>query len=66
MGDYKLIAKIGAFFGWRAVFLVLFGASVVGSIGGILYIYLTKQDRKTPIPFGPALALATLVCYFLC
>ena len=66
MGDVKLMAMIGAFLGWRAVFLVLFGASVVGSIGGILYIYLTKQDRKTPIPFGPALALATLVCYFLC
>jgi prepilin signal peptidase PulO-like enzyme (type II secretory pathway) len=65
MGDAKLMAMIGAFLGWKSVFYVLFGASFLGSIGGILYLYLTKQDRKTPIPFGPSLAAAALIVYFL-
>ena len=64
MGDAKLMAMIGAFLGWKSVFYVLFGASVLGSVGGILYLYLTKQDRKTPIPFGPSMAVAALIVYF--
>ena len=64
MGDAKLMAMIGAFSGWKAVLYVLFGASLLGSIGGIIYLYVTKQDRKTPIPFGPSLAVAAIVMYF--
>ena len=65
MGDVKLMAMIGAFLGWQKVFFVLFWASVVGSIGGVLFLYLTKQDRKTPIPFGPCLAVVALIYYIL-
>lgn len=65
MGDVKLMAMIGAFLGWKSVFYVLFGASLLGSVGGILYLYITKQDRKTPIPFGPSLAAVALIVYFL-
>jgi leader peptidase (prepilin peptidase)/N-methyltransferase len=64
MGDAKLLALIGAFLGWKAVFYVLFWASVLGALGGLLYLYITKQDRKTPIPFGPSLAAAAMVLYF--
>lgn len=64
MGDSKLLALIGAFLGWQKVFFVLFGASFLGSIFGILYLYRTKQDRKTQIPFGPCLAIAAIVVYF--
>lgn len=65
MGDAKLMAMIGAFLGWQKVFFVLFWASVLGSIGGILYLYLTKQDKRTPIPFGPFLAAVALLFCFL-
>ena len=65
MGDVKFMAMIGAFLGWKSVFYVLFGASLLGSIGGILYLYITKQDRKTPIPFGPSMAVAALILYFV-
>jgi leader peptidase (prepilin peptidase)/N-methyltransferase len=65
MGDVKFMAMIGAFLGWKSVFYVLFGASLLGSVGGILYLYLTKQGRKTPIPFGPSLAVAALIVYFI-
>lgn len=61
MGDAKLLAVVGAFLGWQAVLYVLFWASVSGSVGGILYLYVTKKDRKTPIPFGPSMAAAAVV-----
>lgn len=64
MGDVKMMALVGVFLGWKAVFYVLFGASFVGSLGGFLFLYLTKQDHKTPIPFGPSIALAAMVLYF--
>ena len=65
MGDAKLMALIGSFLGWQAVFYVLFWGSVVGSISGIIYLYLTRQDKKTPLPFGPSLAAAAIVLYFI-
>ncbi len=64
MGDAKLMAMIGSFLGWQGVFFVLFLGSLFGAVGGIVYLYLTKQGRKTPIPFGPSLALAALIIYF--
>ncbi len=64
MGDVKLMAFIGSFLGWKAVFYVLFGGALFGSVGGLLYLYITKQGKKTPIPFGPSLALAAFL-YFL-
>ena len=64
MGDVKLMALIGSFLGWKAVLYVLFGGALFGSVGGLLYLYITKQGRKTPIPFGPSLALAAFL-YFL-
>lgn len=64
MGDMKLLAMVGGFLGpWQSL-LVLFWASVFGSIFGIIFLYLTKQDRKTPIPFGPFIAGASLLLFF--
>lgn len=64
MGDAKLMAMVGSFLGWKGVFFVLFLGSFIGAVGGIIYLYVTKQGRKTPIPFGPSLALAALIIYF--
>ena len=46
MGDAKLLAVVGAFLGWQAVLYVLFWASVLGSVGGILYLYVTKKIAR--------------------
>jgi len=59
-GDVKLMAFVGSVIGWRAIPLVIFGASVVG----ILYflVGLTKKNRgEGQVAFGPALATATIV-----
>lgn len=55
-GDFKLLAVIGAWFGWQMLPLVIVFSSVVGTIIGIGLILIAKHDRHIPIPFGPYLA----------
>jgi leader peptidase (prepilin peptidase) / N-methyltransferase len=64
-GDIKLIAMLGAFFGWRASIFILFASSVIGSIVGLLMIAVLRKDMKYAIPFGPFLAAAGLVYLFV-
>ena len=70
-GDIKLGAMIGAFLGWQPTLLTLLLAFFVGAIVGIILMLLKLftskslkaawRKRKEFIPFGPYLALATLV-----
>lgn len=61
-GDVKMIAMIGAFMGLRLALLTLILASLIGSIGGLLYIRLTRKDPATyELPFGSFLGLAALL-----
>ncbi|MEO5347308.1 MAG: prepilin peptidase [Magnetococcus sp. YQC-9] len=57
-GDVKLTALFGAWFGWQALPLIIFGSAVIGSVVGIAWILISGRDRSLPIPFGPYLALA--------
>ena len=57
-GDFKLLALLGAWFGWTVLPLVILLASAVGALVGLTLIALSKHDRRVPIPFGPHLATA--------
>jgi len=57
-GDFKLLALIGAWLGWQVLPLVILLSSFVGAFLGILLIITKGQDRYTPLPFGPYLAIA--------
>jgi leader peptidase (prepilin peptidase)/N-methyltransferase len=57
-GDFKLLAMLGAWLGWKPLFVVILTSSVVGATIGISMILLKKTERGTQIPFGPYLALA--------
>jgi leader peptidase (prepilin peptidase) / N-methyltransferase len=63
-GDFKLLAAIGAWFGWQLLPAVILLASVLGSMIGIGLIVLAKHGRETPIPFGPYLALGGIAALF--
>lgn len=60
-GDFKLLAAIGAWLGWKMLPLVILLSSLVGAVVGIALISLTKHGRDKPIPFGPYLAVAGLI-----
>ena len=57
-GDFKLLAVLGAWFGWQSLPLIIIFSSLVGAVVGILLIIFKSHDRTTAIPFGPYLAIA--------
>lgn len=63
-GDIKLFFVIGLVLGWIPTLLTLFLASIIGTVIGIISLRRTKQGRRTPIPFGPSIALAAIISYF--
>ena len=56
-GDFKLLAVIGAWFGWQLLPAVILLSSVLGSVTGIALILMKGKSGNTAIPFGPFLAL---------
>lgn len=63
-GDFKLLAALGAWLGWKMLPLIILLSSVVGAVLGILILVLNKKGRETTIPFGPYLAIAGLIALF--
>jgi leader peptidase (prepilin peptidase)/N-methyltransferase len=63
-GDFKLLAAIGAWLGWKMLPLVILLSSFVGAVVGIALIVFARRGRSVPIPFGPYLACAGLVALF--
>jgi leader peptidase (prepilin peptidase)/N-methyltransferase len=61
-GDFKLLAALGAWLGWELLPAVILLSSVVGAVVGISLIAFRKHGREVPIPFGPYLAAAGLLC----
>ena len=57
-GDFKLLAALGAWTGWKLLPLILLMSSLTGMVLGTLALFLQNQDRSSPIPYGPFLALA--------
>ncbi len=57
-GDFKLLAAIGAFLGWRLLLPTVLCAAAVGAVIGIVILTLKGKGRGVPIAFGPFLSAA--------
>lgn len=57
-GDFKLLAALGAWLGWKILPLIIVLSSLVGAVVGIALIVISRHDKNIPIPFGPYLAVA--------
>lgn len=63
-GDIKLLAMIGALLGWKSILPIVFFSSLAGSLIGVPLMLIRKKDGKLAIPFGPFLALGSLIYLF--
>ncbi|HEY3314281.1 MAG TPA: prepilin peptidase [Bacillota bacterium] len=62
-GDVKLGAAIGALLGWLpGLFGILLGF-VIGAVIGLALIVTRVRGRRDAIPFGPFLALGTIISF---
>jgi leader peptidase (prepilin peptidase) / N-methyltransferase len=61
-GDVKMVACIGAFLGLGPALLTVVLGSVLGSVCGLAYIWLTRKDAaRYELPFGSFLGIAALL-----
>jgi len=60
-GDIRFGALLGVLLGWQNFLIVLFTASLIGSIVGGLLMLQKKKGFFSPLPFGPFLALGGLL-----
>ena len=57
-GDFKLLAALGAWMGWKMLLPIVVIAAAVGAVTGIALLARRGQSNQTPIAFGPYLAAA--------
>lgn len=60
VGDAKLAAVIGLVAGWPGVVVALFVAFAAGAISGLTLV-AAGADRRTAIPFAPALGVGAIM-----
>jgi len=63
-GDFKLLAALGAWLGWKMLPLIIVLSSLVGAVLGSLMLLGKNKSQGTPIPFGPYLAVAGGIALF--
>lgn len=64
MGDLKLSTALGVVFGWPDIVLITFLSFIVGSLFSLPSLVFGKRGLKSLLPFGPFIALSTLVVFF--
>lgn len=64
-GDAEISGMCGLFLGFRLSFYMLFVSFILGGLIGIILIVTGKKSRKDYIPFGPYLAIASVVTIFI-
>ncbi len=64
LGDVKLMAMIGAFLGWRAIFFVFLFSSLFASILGIFLMIFSRYKLHSALPYGPFIVLGALLYLF--
>ena len=64
-GDFKLLAALGAWFGWTMLPVIVLLSSLAGAVIGIIMVLGQKRGWNKPMPFGPYLGVAGILalCY---
>jgi leader peptidase (prepilin peptidase)/N-methyltransferase len=59
-GDWKMVAMLGAFLGWRGMLLAVFLGTFLGAAFGLAMVALGRGSRRTKLPLGTFLAAGGL------
>ena len=65
LGDAKLLAAIGFWFGWTSIPFVLLFSSVIALISTLPSLIKKSKNLSSQIPFGPYIILATVLFFVL-
>lgn len=60
-GDVEIILVCGMFIGLKLTLLTLFLSFLTGGITGVFLLCTKKKGRKDSIPFGPYIALSSII-----
>ena len=63
-GDIEIAAISGLALGFKATIFMLFTAFILGGIAGIFVLLRRKKGLKDEMPFGPFLAVGTILSLF--
>lgn len=63
-GDIKLFALIGFVVGIKTLLLSFFFSTLLGAVIGLIGMSLGFVKKGKPIPFGPFIAVGTLIAYY--
>ena len=64
LGDAKLFAVVGFWFGWIAIPFVVFLSSIIALISVVPSLLKNSKNLSSQIPFGPYIIIGTLVYLF--
>lgn len=59
IGDIKLAGVLGFILGWKVFLIVVWTASIVGSLYGITQLLFFNKSRDTKLPFGTFLGIVS-------
>ncbi|HIV70877.1 MAG TPA: prepilin peptidase [Candidatus Aquabacterium excrementipullorum] len=63
-GDFKLLAALGAWLGWKMLLPIILISSIIGAVVGIILKLKQSLREGLYVPYGPFLAGAGLVVLF--
>ena len=63
-GDFKLLAALGAWLGWKMLLPIIALSSLAGALIGIALMAFRGRDHQLPFAFGPYLAIAGAIALF--
>jgi len=64
MGDFKMLAMVGAFLGWPLVWVTLIVSCILGIVIGGSVLLVSRRGMGTRIPFGTFIAVAALAAAY--
>lgn len=64
-GDVKLMAALGFVFGIKNIIVITLVSFILGAVIGSIFLILKNKESDGYIPFGPFIAVATIILMFV-